>query len=237
MQQLQLFADLKGKSLAGVNFHLPNKALFFDRDDVKRQLSPAKRKALSKIGAYIRRDAKGLIRKPRMKRVADLTDSERANFEAEKQARRDARTRLKDPGEIVVVRNGKPLRINYRSATTAERRKYRISQSYYANSTVKRPPMPSEPGTAPRNVTGRLRDNIFFSFDPSTESVVIGPQRLSAAAPRVPEILEYGGETELTYGPDAGQKVTVKPRPYMHPAYAMNLDTVDAEFHELRLMQ
>lgn len=72
----------------------------------------------------------------------------------------------------------------------------------------------SKPGEPPRNQTGLLRDNIFFSYDAATQSVVIGPARLGGAG-RAPAVLEYGGRGILG--------TTIKPRPYMVPALQKNI--------------
>lgn len=75
----------------------------------------------------------------------------------------------------------------------------------------------SAPGKPPTSQTGLLKRFIFFSFDPQSRSVVIGP----AALQRVegggdgPSLLEFGGKRT------SGQrgKQVFRPRPFMGPAF------------------
>lgn len=79
----------------------------------------------------------------------------------------------------------------------------------------KPPPRPlasSKPGEPPRSITGLLRRNIFFAYDPARESVVIGPAMLNRGT-QAPETLEYGGSTEVR-----GRNVKIEARPFMGPA-------------------
>jgi hypothetical protein len=50
---------------------------------------------------------------------------------------------------------------------------------------------PSKPGTPPFARVGTLRDQLFFAYDPSTMSVIVGPVGLGKA--EVPALHEYGG--------------------------------------------
>jgi hypothetical protein len=61
---------------------------------------------------------------------------------------------------------------------------------------------PSAPGRPPKSRTGLLREFLFFAFDPSRNSVVIGPAKtnqvhfMGAGEPvtgTVPSVLEHGG--------------------------------------------
>jgi hypothetical protein len=115
----------------------------------------------------------------------------------------------------------------------------------------------SKPGEPPRKQTGILRQFVFFAYDPSEKSVIIGPAKTNqiffdqAGKPvrgTVPEVLEYGGqitilETELSPGnwqradlrsrrrlaerPSRLRTVNIAARPYMGPAF-------DAELPKLR---
>ena len=65
----------------------------------------------------------------------------------------------------------------------------------------------SKPGFPPGDVTGILKKTIFFSFDDSRRTVVIGPIKTSGTKGRnVPETLEYG-------------RGRIRPRPFMVPAH------------------
>lgn len=233
MSQLSLFPDLKGASIAqrlarNLKLKAEVKLLFFDRD-LAQALSPLKRQGLSKIGSHVRTSARSLIRKPRMKSVSELTPEERMQYEQEKQARKAGL----NPTRIYVRRSGRIEEIDYRDATKAERRKARIATYYWRKRRARRPLMASTPGSPPRNQTGRLRDNIFFSLDVQRESVVIGPALISAVGEDVPEILEYGGLTTITAGPNEGHRRRIEPRPFMHPAFDANLETIDDVFRSL----
>lgn len=74
----------------------------------------------------------------------------------------------------------------------------------------------SEPGEPPLAHTGDLR-KIFFAYDHSSRSVVVGPLRFKGS--NVPNILEYGGVTHMRRG-NRRRTVRIAPRPYMRPALA-----------------
>jgi hypothetical protein len=73
----------------------------------------------------------------------------------------------------------------------------------------------SRPGEPPRSQTGLLKQFLFFGWDPSTRSVVVGPARLNKPT-NAPRVLEYGGIVTIR-----GRSVTIFPRPYMEPAYQL----------------
>jgi hypothetical protein len=77
----------------------------------------------------------------------------------------------------------------------------------------------SEPGQPPSSHVGTLRNFIFFSFEPTNKSVVIGPTRTSGAG-TAPEMLEHGG-TSAFVPPRRRRPVTARyrPRPFMTPAF------------------
>lgn len=62
----------------------------------------------------------------------------------------------------------------------------------------------SKPGTPPNYITGALRDNILFSYDPKRQSLVVGPRKLNSkslgASSPIPQVLNEGGAYyETTY--------------------------------------
>lgn len=73
----------------------------------------------------------------------------------------------------------------------------------------------SAPGAPPHSHTGLLRNNIFFTYDGTKKSVVIGPifieRKNSMGGARV---LEEGGTVQRR-----GKTLTYSPRPYMLPAF------------------
>jgi hypothetical protein len=77
----------------------------------------------------------------------------------------------------------------------------------------------SEPGQPPKRHSGLLHDWLLFSWDQSSQSVVIGPAYLTTKGEDVPETLEYSGVTTITAGKNRGQRKFIEARPYMGPAY------------------
>jgi len=77
----------------------------------------------------------------------------------------------------------------------------------------------SEPGQPPSSHVGTLKKFIFFSFEPTAKSVVIGPTRTSGAG-TAPEMLEHGG-TSRFIPPRQRRPITARyrPRPFMTPAF------------------
>ncbi len=62
-----------------------------------------------------------------------------------------------------------------------------------------------------------LREFIFFAYDETRKSVVIGPAKLNAKFGNAPHALEYGGESIVRSGSGV-QSVFIRPRPFMRPA-------------------
>lgn len=85
----------------------------------------------------------------------------------------------------------------------------------------------SDAGSPPRSVSGLLKKFIFFGLDFATRSVIIGPALLNKGN-GAPEVLEYGGQTTVTAGPDRGKRITVAPRPYMRPAFSKILPQLNS---------
>jgi len=75
----------------------------------------------------------------------------------------------------------------------------------------------SKPGKPPLSHTGLLRNYILYSFDPQSNSVVVGPAALNAKGKNVPAILEYGGQSTV-YSKNGKRKINIKARPFMNPA-------------------
>ena len=63
---------------------------------------------------------------------------------------------------------------------------------------------PSNPGEPPRSRVGHLKRFLFFVYEPSAKSVVVGPARI-ARATGAPATLEFGGTSKASVRP-------VKPR-------------------------
>jgi hypothetical protein len=77
----------------------------------------------------------------------------------------------------------------------------------------------SKPGQPPYSRSGLLKKFIYFGYDTTKKSVVIGPERLSGKNKgAAPALLEYGGNTQSQL---RGKKrtVSIAARPYMGPAF------------------
>lgn len=95
-----------------------------------------------------------------------------------------------------------------------------------ARSLIRTRKKPSMPGSPPHGHVGLLRRFIFFSFDRSTRSVVIGPARLNGRAyADAPIALEYGGRfRRFTNSVLRLPFIATYPaRPFMNPAYRKEL--------------
>lgn len=78
----------------------------------------------------------------------------------------------------------------------------------------KRPLASSRPGEPPRSRLGYLRKYLFFAWDATTKSLVVGPARFNGAKGIAPTTLEYGGTVTI-----GNRRVRIQPRPYMRPAF------------------
>lgn len=72
---------------------------------------------------------------------------------------------------------------------------------------------PGEPPRAHKQFGALLRRLIYFGYDPSTDSVVVGPIR--AKGGKAPNLQEFGGRARW-----GGKMVTLPARPFMAPALA-----------------
>ncbi|HBG28585.1 MAG: hypothetical protein A2Y10_08560 [Planctomycetes bacterium GWF2_41_51] len=75
----------------------------------------------------------------------------------------------------------------------------------------------SKPGKPPLSHTGLLRNYIYYSFDPLSRSVLVGPVALNAKGKNVPRILEYSGSAKIK-----GKNVHIAARPFMASALRVN---------------
>lgn len=83
----------------------------------------------------------------------------------------------------------------------------------------------SSPGDPPLSHVGGIKDNVYFGYDPSARSVVIGPVVFKGRA-RGARALEQGGDSEDS----RGRIISVRARPYMKPAFLAELPKVPAQF-------
>lgn len=104
----------------------------------------------------------------------------------------------------------------------------------------------SKPGEPPMSQTGLLKKFLFFSWDGSTNSVVIGPAAINRSS-GAPSRLEFGGTTTMTVRykrlddstlmrlkQPKKQTIKIEKRPYMGPALDKNRSVIaDMYRHEL----
>lgn len=94
---------------------------------------------------------------------------------------------------------------------------------------------PAPPGSPPRSRKGLLKRFMFYVFDPSSKTVVVGPALLPRMRRRdltIPQLHEHGGETravirEIRWEKGRRRRVETRKRklrfprrPYMEPALA-----------------
>ena len=87
----------------------------------------------------------------------------------------------------------------------------------------------SKPGNPPYSQVGTLKRFLFFAYDPASESVVVGPERITRSTD-APHTLEFGGRALVKLKPlpkwwrtpkkprPLSKRVFIKKRPYMLPA-------------------
>lgn len=107
----------------------------------------------------------------------------------------------------------------------------------------RQPYKPSPPGSPPFAIRNGprgplLRDKLFFSWDPATRSVVVGPVGLGKAT--TPGLHEFGGSRVVRLR-RRGQRQLVRQvypaRPTMAPALQANIDEIPEAFRDsLRVM-
>jgi hypothetical protein len=77
----------------------------------------------------------------------------------------------------------------------------------------------SAPNQAPRRHVGLLRKLLFFGYDTSTKTMLVGPARFKNS--EAPHVLEFGGDEVITIHVDGKPKKVkahYRARPYMGPA-------------------
>jgi hypothetical protein len=88
-----------------------------------------------------------------------------------------------------------------------------------ARSSIRKRKKTSAPGQPPSSHTGLLKRFIWFGYEPSKRSVVIGPARLTQGGRgEAPENLEYGGMATVIRQ-KRNRRARIRPRPFMRPAF------------------
>lgn len=80
----------------------------------------------------------------------------------------------------------------------------------------------SKPGRPPFSHSGTLKRFIFFGYDTTKRSVVIGPVIAPGKSGKAPSALEHGGTVTLP----TGNRANVQPRPFMGPAFQKEIKTL-----------
>ena len=122
------------------------------------------------------------------------------------------------------------------SAIDRARRKNLMRQGAFirrsAKSLIRKRKRTSNPGEPPSSHTGLLRRFIFFNYDVSKQTVVIGPMKLNRPTRRVrpadtvPNVLEFGGKVTVVGRNRRRKTIKVTERPFMVPAFKKGLADV-----------
>ncbi len=91
-----------------------------------------------------------------------------------------------------------------------------------AKSSIHKRKRASAPGEPPSSHSGLLRRFIFFGYDRTRRSVVIGPQMLNQKIGDAPHALEHGGTSTVVEGLRSRRgkrRVKISARPFMGPAF------------------
>lgn len=91
----------------------------------------------------------------------------------------------------------------------------------------------SRPGKPPFSKKGQLKNLLFFSYDPQTRSVVVGPEALGKA--QAPSALEFGGTVTVRRRKRNGRpgkpvRSDIAARPYMEPALEISKSKIPEAF-------
>ena len=87
-----------------------------------------------------------------------------------------------------------------------------------ARSSIRKRKAISQPGSPPSSHVGTLKRLIYFGYDPTRRSVVIGPTPFHGEA-EAPPLLEYGGRARRRGYKGKNVIATYRPRPFMGPAF------------------
>ena len=93
-----------------------------------------------------------------------------------------------------------------------------------AKGLIRKAKKPAPPGKPPHGHGQQLlKKFIFFSYEPSRRSVIIGPAKLNGMVGNAPEALEKGKRSKIVTrrrGRRIVKTATIRARPYMGPAAA-----------------
>lgn len=101
-----------------------------------------------------------------------------------------------------------------------------------AKSSIRKRKAISKPGSPPSSHAGLLKKFIFFAYDLDRKSVVIGPVKLEKpVSPTALPALEYGGPS-VRERKGKRERITVRARPFMGPAFAKELPGLPAMWRD-----
>lgn len=93
-----------------------------------------------------------------------------------------------------------------------------------AKSSIKKRKKPADPGKPPSSHAGTLKRLIFFGFEPSTQTVVVGPAKFENRHNYVvPEVLEKSGTVVVVKPGKKPQAAHYRGNPFMQPAHEAEL--------------
>lgn len=120
---------------------------------------------------------------------------------------------------LIARRSMRPARrMKLAELTDTERRAHQAAVHIARREGRPPPELPyvaSKPGEPPRVRKGLLKRFLFYAWDPTARTVVVGPQALGRS--RTPSVLEFGGQVTLKRR-KGNRTVTIAERPYMAPA-------------------
>jgi len=111
-----------------------------------------------------------------------------------------------------------------RAADRANRRNLSKAGAFIrttAKHSIRKRKAAAPPGSPPSLHTGLLRRFIFFGYERSRQTVVVGPMRLNQKAGTAPAALEHGGTSVVVEGTRRRRRkrrVRIRGRPFMGPA-------------------
>lgn len=91
-----------------------------------------------------------------------------------------------------------------------------------ARSSIRKRKKLSEPGSPPSSHVGTLKNLIYFAYDTSRNSVVVGPTPFRGKAV-APALLERGGSSSQRTKSGRARSTQYRARPFMKPAYEAEL--------------
>lgn len=93
-----------------------------------------------------------------------------------------------------------------------------------ARTSIRKRKKVSDAGKLPSSHTGLIRDHILFLVEARERNVIIGPMKLNGTkSPTALRALEHGGPT-LIMDHGKPRSVTIAARPFMQPAFAIELE-------------